>query len=94
MTRADNGCNEEAYLFHSSCVIPFDAGIPHPIIFRSALLITSPPSEPIRQRAGGNVDNQGNQTGYSGLFYVMLILGIIGVIGLLLVAGGAAGGGM
>lgn len=40
------------------------------------------------------MDNQGNLTGYSGLFYVMLILGIIGVIGFLIVASGAAAGGM
>lgn len=62
--------------------------------FCSAPLTTSPTSEPFTIVLEGNVDNQGNQTGYSGLFYVMLILGIIGVIGFLIVASGAAAGGM
>lgn len=36
----------------------------------------------------------GNPNGYSSLFYIMLILGIIGVIGFIIVATGAAAGGM
>ena len=40
------------------------------------------------------MDHQGNQNGYSSLFYIMLILGIIGVIGFIIVATGAASGGM
>ena len=32
--------------------------------------------------------------GYSSLFYIMLILGIIGIVGFLVVAAGAASGGI
>jgi hypothetical protein len=42
----------------------------------------------------GAVNKSGNPNGYSGLFYIMLILGIIGVIGFIVVATGAAAGGM
>ena len=34
------------------------------------------------------------QEGYSSLFYIMLILGIIGIVGFLVVAAGAASGGI
>ena len=78
-----------ARLFQHIHVITFDN-----VISRSAPPHTSPTSEPLPSTLEGNVDNQSNQTGYSGLFYVMLILGIIGVIGFLIVASGAAAGGM
>lgn len=42
----------------------------------------------------GVMNKPGNPNGYSSLFYIMLILGIIGVIGFIIVATGAAAGGM